>query len=72
MWYALGIGFIEGLLITTPSIAIEIFGQGTLWVGQRIYYYYYPIITETDKLHNELEQLKFELSELKDNEWEYI
>lgn len=72
MWFALGAGLAEGLLISGPSIAMEIAGKGTLWVGKKIYNYYYPFISETEKLHNELELLKFELSELKDNEWEYI
>ena len=72
MWFALGVGLTERLLILGPSIMIEIARKGTLWIGKKIYNYYYPFISETDKLHNELELLKFELSELKDNEWEYI
>ncbi len=72
MMYILGYGLIQTALISAPSMILEYSGYAVIWVGSSIYNYYYPTLSEIDKLHLELEKLRFEINETNNYEWQLI
>ena len=63
---------IETIIVKTSVFAVTQTVNLLYNSGSYVYYYYYPTLSETDKLRNELKTLRDEIYLLKDKEYQDI